>query len=521
MPRVGLVQPSRYLIIDTLDVSGDTAISGTLEVQGGSTFYSSVSINSSLTVQNGAVFSSTVQILGNLDAPNIAKATSEELHVYADGSSGSDSNDGLTVGTPKLTIPAALDLIPNLIRHNTVLHLSGTFTDPGEVEIDKVLADASYFIVDGGSDVTVVDDNSGADYTADISSTTSIGLTTAGWTVDEHFGYWVEILSGPAAGQTRAIQGNTASTITPIRDWSVDPTAGATFRIVRPATTVISSAAGNHWLRIRTLGAGTFVAQRFSIGGSKPSLTIQGASGAFSYLNHIVHYGTASQGVTASAHQGLCGISYPWFTDPTTFALLSANTASNCGVSVLNSTTVLQVYATNRVWLLGALVHTARVENCPMLQLVGYGARIRRGLVAQRSGALATTQGVALATTAGYAATTIENAAGSGLTLIDSYLKTSNPVIQNCTSHGIEMQGGMLNITGVLAGGTNTGAGLYVTEGAKVKIADGTTPTLTGTVGDISLDGLTEASTWVAIDAGVPIDASTPGNNEFVLVKEV
>jgi hypothetical protein len=45
-------------------------------------------------------------------------------------------------------------------------------------------------------------------FTADVASSSSIGLTTAGWSVDQWAGAWVEILTGPAAGQTRLVQAN-------------------------------------------------------------------------------------------------------------------------------------------------------------------------------------------------------------------------------------------------------------------------------------------------------------------------
>ena len=58
---------------------------------------------------------------------------------------------------------------------------------------------------------------------------------------------------------------------------------------------------------------------------------------------------------------------------------------------------------------------------------------------------------------------------------------------------------------GVVGGSGNTGAGLRGNSGSNVFITDGSTPTITGTVGDISTDGTTEDATWAEIDAGTAL----------------
>jgi hypothetical protein len=73
-------------------------------------------------------------------------------------------------------------------------------------------------------------------------------------------------------------------------------------------------------------------------------------------------------------------------------------------------------------------------------------------------------------------------------------------------------------MTAAVSGTGNTGAGVHAKNNSTVLIADGSPPTLTGTVGNLSFDGTTQASTWAAIDGGTPAIETTA---DLVVAKEV
>lgn len=189
-------------------------------------------IDSSVVAQggDGLVYNSA----SSLWAPKgIATATRAESHFYADGTSGDDAKDGLPAATPKKTLQAVFGLVPDIVKHNTCVHLSGIFDEPGDTYFTADVMLGKYLLIDGGSDVSVVADDGGSPWIADIASTTSIGLTTAGWVTDAYAGYYVEILSGVQSGQLVTIQGNDATTLTPFKNFSSSPGVGAQFRIAK------------------------------------------------------------------------------------------------------------------------------------------------------------------------------------------------------------------------------------------------------------------------------------------------
>ena len=97
----------------------------------------------------------------------------------------------------------------------------------------------------------------------------------------------------------------------------------------------------------------------------------------------------------------------------------------------------------------------------------------------------------------------IENNNGIGLYMKNSYVSLSDTIdISNCSSHAIELDNSRIDFLGATTGSGNTGAGLYGHSGSKVLITDGSPPTLTGTVGEISSDGITEMAQWSDVDGG-------------------
>jgi hypothetical protein len=63
---------------------------------------------------------------------DFATATRQVSHFYADGTGGSDNNNGLSAATPKKTLQAVFDIVPDVIKHTVIIHLTGTFTMAGD-----------------------------------------------------------------------------------------------------------------------------------------------------------------------------------------------------------------------------------------------------------------------------------------------------------------------------------------------------------------------------------------------------
>lgn len=145
----------------------------------------------------------------------VSTQTDSELHLYADASAGNDLFDGLSVVSPKKSLSAVFALLPNVLRHDVAVHLNGTFSDFGEVDVTCRLADNALLVIDGGDQLTTV----AGPFMATASTDESISMAGAGWTPDAFAGYFIEVLGGAQQGALFSIQGNTADTIIPCKKW--------------------------------------------------------------------------------------------------------------------------------------------------------------------------------------------------------------------------------------------------------------------------------------------------------------
>lgn len=449
-----------------------------------------------------------------------AEQTTSVLHVYADGTNGSDTYDGTaatnTPGTlvgPKKTLTAVIDLVPYLVKHNTAVHLAGTFDTQASATLERWVYEAATLIVDGGPTLTTVVDNGGNPWTADVHSASSIGLTTLGWTPDQYAGYWVQIVDGPCAGQTRRIHSHTATTITPGRNWSGDPGL-ANFRVVRPTTTLTSSTSATpSALLLSTAGRGYTVIQNLYLAGTQSRIAGYGLAAPASrvIISHVVHDGTYLFPINfQSANVALNSARY----STATFAGESANTYSAAGAS-LRGAAATGFNATNSC--VASLSDSyIKLGNVAAQSFVVYGGtRIDTLTLAMSYG----TTSAMVYNSSGYAATRFgSSAVANGLQMFDCSLRVGAGVdFSSCTSHAIILNHSRLHLDGAVTGTGNTGAGVYAHSGSVVHIKDGAPPTLTGTVGDFSTNGTTQASTWAAIDAGTAVADS----DEMTMAKQV
>ena len=93
---------------------------------------------------------------------DFASSTLKETHLYADGTSGDDANDGKTLATPKKSLAAVSALVPYELKHNVAVHLSGVFNYPDVGRFNVSVDSDVSLLIDGGSSLTVVDDNGGS-----------------------------------------------------------------------------------------------------------------------------------------------------------------------------------------------------------------------------------------------------------------------------------------------------------------------------------------------------------------------
>jgi len=104
------------------------------------------------------------------------------------------------------------------------------------------------------------------------------------------------------------------------------------------------------------------------------------------------------------------------------------------------------------------------------------------------------------------------------ITLIDSSLRLGSGVdISGSASHGIECNHSHLHLDGAVTGTGNGGAGVYAHNGSVVNIKNGAPPTISGTLGHLSVDGTTNATWWSTLDAGTPLAVLA----EMTMAKEV
>lgn len=191
---------------------------------------------------------------------DFAVVTERVSHYYVDNASGNDANNGRTLATAKKTLAGVQAILPDIIKHNSYLHLSGVFSEQALVLNQEINA-GCYFVVDGGSSLDTV----AGPFAISNSATTYVTTATPGWTTDQYVGYWIKITGGAADGQLRHIHSNTTDTAYQNYPWSVAPEVGvAQFSIVRPATTLTGTSA-DVVVNVATKGIGELVLQRLRV----------------------------------------------------------------------------------------------------------------------------------------------------------------------------------------------------------------------------------------------------------------
>lgn len=429
-----------------------------------------------------------------------------------------DRPDGRwAVSSPKQTLQAALDVIPSFIAHKTALHLSGTFTNYGFAFADRDIIKDKTFVIDGGMALTIVAPVGSPwvpdIFTAPIPGPSTIGRVGVGWTVDQYAGYFVEIVAGTGAGQTRMIQGNTIDTITPCRNFNTLLDATSLFRIVMPTTTL----AGVGTLTLQNKGQGFLQLQGVYTSGN--SVILVNNSVGYTLLSHVVTNstnGVQSVGIYQSHYVNVLGTKInPYLFDTTNEGRA---TDTQAGLSTL-------------LWVPGSFGIYCR--SCPIVSfeqsfvkflyynrilspIIYGGNRVLHFSLTNTFNhvwiffLLDSSSGYATTKFGGFVHPFLPGRKFPGIYASFSSLAIGAIDISNCTKHAIELVGNSyLHIAGTATGTGNLGAAIYAHANATITLRGPAfpglpviTPTLTGALGHLSTDGASQFASWADIQAG-------------------
>lgn len=230
------ITDNSFVIIDSsasvtlTGTSGDISFNGTSEA---STWASVTSGTPAIHVGENCLVKrstdATPDSSGGTD-PSAAHKTTSDVDYYFDSVSGNDGNDGLSAGNPVQTVSRLLEIIPDILEHNVFINIVGTL-DASSTHFKKIINEGGYIRFDGGSGRTTVY----GPYTASASDSSSVTVSSPTWTENQLVGYQVQTVNGPSSGKYRTVYKNTTTRIYFNRG-TMDIGVGNTFNIVQPET---------------------------------------------------------------------------------------------------------------------------------------------------------------------------------------------------------------------------------------------------------------------------------------------
>lgn len=451
---------------------------------------------------------------------NISGALSETtgaVHIYLNGTTGDDANNGATALTPKATFSGAFDMIPFICKHNVAVHIAGKVDLTGDSIYTRLIDGNVKLVICGGEDTTTV----AGPFTATGNSGTTITCATMGAAVDEYAGYWIKILTGANTGEIRQIIKNTATVVTPNKHFSTAP-GNVDFEIVRP-TTEISSSSGSKII-VNAAGAVAVPPGLTSLEGGGihvQRLYFSGDSGLATNGSDVTYFSQCI--LSSSANVALWAQSCKEFrsegfrVDSSDFTNVSADT-EYAGCSLVDKNSYYYIQNCQRATIYNVTTRNIVIRNTN-IDYLSRGFRcwgaVSSGVVMESCKSIV---GHGILIQDGYSSFFADTAGGYGMAIYDSdiHIDNSSTVAWSDFSSnafsGVLLSNTALTITGTAAGSlsgtSNGGKGLTGIDGARVILRLSNVPTLTGASGDITVLnklGDAPATTWAAVWAGTPL----------------
>lgn len=427
--------------------------------------------------------------------------TSSTLHLYADSATGLDSNTGLSASSPKQTVAAVMALVPYIIEQRVIVHLAGDLavTTDSSLLSNRTIGNikGGYAVtISGEDDVTVVDDNSGSNYSATGSSTASVTVSGAGWTPNEFHGRMVEILDGPEAGMLRGVQRNTTDTIYFVRTLGSDPT-NPSFRVVRPKTRIYVTSPNGYGSNVQLLnnsgpGMDDIMIQRLHFEDARLFPSGSASIGLNSVTSRQV-VATTQEEFLAHGYVGLGPLQfYNTGVDPDTGLTLAASNRWAKACSIV-ADTGMNVKTAGQLVLIGVGLGGVLTATDTTLNFQYFGA------------ASAVYIDCIIYETAYPSSIVLEGGgADPALKIIGSNFNlTGTLTIHSGTGNAVYVESSDVLSLPPLDGAGVSGFALHVGENSKVVIADSGN-SITASAGDITFDGIREAATLASVEGGTP-----------------
>jgi len=405
--------------------------------------------------------------------------TTGNITLAVNGSSGSDDptptrpeivTEGDHSSEPFETIQAAVDSVARDIFHSVIINVVAG--DYAGFNIRGFNAGAGSFRVNGAQ-AQVTPTTGPATGTASSGSVNTLTLTGAGWTADDFVGKFCRIISGQGAGQHFIIATNTTDTLTFAARMSPAPNNTSVFEITEPTTRLISNDSYFYSGFHHGGCIGSFRVEDFHVEGPSYGVT-QVWSNSILTLHRVTtkncYYGFIGQESQKAAWNQIGSLGSYYHGIGYLAMAFAGNVSYDKGWLAINAGA-----GYDGVW-----VSNCKVAGCQGIYVKGCG---NNGL------------GIWGGSDANFWYVTADNnvdgAWVSGSKAILNYFSASNN-----TKRGVATDyGGRIDLSGTIAGTGNGEWGANAGTGIDGLITLTSLPTLTGTLGDATVDG-TAALTW-------------------------
>lgn len=407
------------------------------------------------------------------------RATTAALIFAVNGSTGSDAPsedrpEGITGGDysafPFATIQAAVNAVPIFIQHSVTINVVQAGNYAG-FSIGGFYTRGQTFAVNG-LQAQVTPTSGPATGTASSGTSKSLTLTGAGWTVDNFQGKFCRIISGQGAGQRFIIATNTADTLYFAGRMSPVPNNTSVFEITEPKTIITSNAALFPSGFYHTSSLGYFSVSDFHIEGPSygcVQLGTQSVLSLYRVTQKNGYYGFICQDSMKAAYNQIGSLASTNLGLGYLNVQMAGNTGYEKGWLILNAGA-----GADGLWFNGC-----NVGGCQGVFVKGCG---NNGFRAYQSE-------VTL-----YYSQFDNNLDGvwcEGSRVFLYYTEANNNTKRGYASD----YGGRLDLQGTIAGSGNGEWGVHAGVGVGGIVTATTLPTVTGTLGDATVDGV-NALTW-------------------------